>query len=158
MTQSVLCETRWNNTDKEKFQKPEYYTDNISSCVNWIQIPKRSHYSSGNPLTSCPFFCLILTQFYVAIINLRSLSGSSSMQLVSPTRPTEINCLLTKQKLLLPSNSSTAPAAKIKHIFQKSLAAARGEWMQWFTNHRSPAFAWKSLKDVECGWAISFEK
>lgn len=30
-------ETTW---IKEQFQKSEYYTDNISSCVNWIQIPK----------------------------------------------------------------------------------------------------------------------
>lgn len=26
---------------KEPIQKPKYYPDNISSCVNWIQIPKQ---------------------------------------------------------------------------------------------------------------------
>ena len=31
-----LTETTW---IKEKFQKPEYYTDSISSCANLIQIP-----------------------------------------------------------------------------------------------------------------------
>lgn len=36
VTSVKLTETTW---IKEKFQKPEYYTDSISSCANWIQIP-----------------------------------------------------------------------------------------------------------------------
>lgn len=32
---------------KEPFQKAEYYSDKITSSVNWIQIPKR-HFYTGN--------------------------------------------------------------------------------------------------------------
>lgn len=41
---------------KEPFKKPKYYTDNISSCVNWIQ--KKGHCSSGNTLNFLLRFCL----------------------------------------------------------------------------------------------------